>query len=627
MNSIDQLVAQALQYHQAGALPQAEQLYRQILQADPDNADALHLLGVLANQTGQYDQAIAYIQKALVRCPREAAFYANLALPYLAQGNLDQTVACCKEALRLQPDFAEVRNTLGLALQGQGKRDEALACYEQSLRLKPHYAQPHFNLGTLRRDQGNLDAAVAHFRQAARFQPDYAEAHRHLGAALQTQRKLDEAVACYRRVLQLQPNDVQTLSNLGNALLDQGKTDEAVASYRQALALRPDYAEAHNNLGSALCVQGKLDEAGASYRQALRLRPDLAVAHNNLGTLLEEQGDLDGALASYQQTLRFDPEHAGARLNCARLTLLQGRFTQGWPEYECRFKHADALQRTFPQPRWDGAPLSGKTILLYAEQGLGDTLQFIRYAALANRSGGRVIVQCQAPVLHLVSRCPGVDSVVTTGAPLPEFDVQAPLMSLPGILETTLDNMPADVPYLSADAQRIDYWRQQLSAQPGYRVGIVWQGNPRNKSDRFRSVPLAQLSPLTEIAGVRLFSLQVGPGAEQLAASTAPQGVTDLGSRLDPQSFEDAAAILMVLDLVITVDTAAAHLGGGLGVPVWVMLPVVPDWRWLLQREDSPWYPTLRLFRQTRPGDWGTVFHRMGLELRNLIASRSAPLP
>ena len=297
-----------------------------------------------------------------------------------------------------------------------------------------------------------------------------------------------------------------------------------------------------------------------------------------------------------------------------------GRFEQGWPGYEWRWKCKEfGSLPPFHPPLWDGSPLDGRTILVHAEQGLGDTLQFIRYAPLVHQRGGRVILVCQPPLIGLLTRSPGVERLVAQGEALPDYDVHVPLMSLPGLLGTTLESVPADVPYLDAEPQLVEAWRHRLGSYPGFKVGIVWQGNPKFRLDRRRSIPLAQFAPLARVPGVHLFSLQKGPGAEQLAAVTDRFPVTDLGRRLD--DFMDTAAVLKNLDLVISVDTAIAHLAGALGIPVWVALPFVPDWRWLMDREDSPWYPTMRLFRQARPGQWEDVFQRIAEALQRRLAA------
>ncbi len=317
---------------------------------------------------------------------------------------------------------------------------------------------------------------------------------------------------------------------------------------------------------------------------------------------------MDEAQALCAQSLKLDPEHAHAHFSQAYLLLLTGRLAQGWPEYEWRFRRKGHGEGTLSRPRWDGAPLEGRTILLRAEQGLGDTIQFVRYAALVNQRGGKVVIQCQRQLAGLLATCPGVDRVVAVGDPLPDFDVHIPLMSLPLIFGTTLETIPAKVPYLTPDAASLARWKDEFSGERALKVGIAWQGSPSQLFDRARSIPLAQFAALAGLDGVRLYSLQMGPGREQLSSWDATRPIVDLGDRLG--DFNNTAAIMCNLDLVITCDSSPAHLAGALGLPVRVALPLCADWRWLLERADSPWYPTMRLFRQTAPGNGTASFRR-----------------
>jgi tetratricopeptide (TPR) repeat protein len=553
-------LALGLQYHQAGYLPQAEQIYCQVLQTDSANADALAYLGEL----------------------------------YMAQGRFPEAATAFQQVLRLRPHFAEMYSNLGITSAQQGQLDEAVANFQQALALKPDYPEAHNNLAIVLVQREQLDEAIRHYGEALRLRPDYAEAHNNLGIALARQKKLSEAMA----------------------------------SYRQALRLRSDYAEAHNNLGAALETLGQLQDAVASYGQAVRLKPNYVEAHNNLGASLDSLRHLEDALSSYGQAVWLKPDYADAHRNRALLWLLLGDFEQGWPEYEWRWRCQGITMPPFRQPLWDGSPLEGRTVLLHAEQGLGDTLQFIRYAPLVQQQGGKVLVQCQPPLLSVLARCAGIDHLVGQNSALPDFDVHAPLLSLPGLLRTALATIPAQIPYLSADASLVEHWRAQLdslSAQGEgeesgtFRIGIAWQGNPQHKKDRQRSLPLASFEPLARLPGVQLFSLQAGPGTEQLAEIRDHFPVIDLGSRFNLESFEDAAAVVKGLDLILSVDSAIVHLAGALGRTTWTLLPFAADWRWLLGREDSPWYPTMRLFRQKVPGDWDGVFERIVSLLSNRL--------
>jgi hypothetical protein len=433
----------------------------------------------------------------------------------------------------------------------------------------------------------------------------------------------ESAIECIGRALQQKPYDAGAHNNLGLAFQQQGKLEEAVQCFRRALQLKPDYPEACNNLGNALSDLGNLDEAVACFRRALELNPEKWDTLNNLGLTLMDQGKLGEAIECCRRALRLKPDSAEMHKNLATIWLLQGNFEQGWPEYEWRWQCQDFPRRSFPQPLWNGSPLDGQTILLQAEQGFGDTLLFIRYALLVKERGGRVVVECQPPLLALLTDCPGIDELVAQGDPLPAFHVRAPLLSLPNILGTTLDSIPAGIPYLRADQALTQSWRQKLEPLGAFKIGIVWQGSPTYRGDRQRSIPVRHFDSLASVEGVRLVSLQKGPGAEQPGTRDASFPVLDLGQHLE--TFSDTAAVLENLDLLISCDTSVPHLAGALGVPVWLALPFAPDWRWLLEREDSPWYPHHRLFRQRRPGDWGEVFSRIAAALPGLIATQRSP--
>jgi len=460
---------------------------------------------------------------------------------------------------------------------------------------------------------GDYPRAERVFRQVLQVDPSAAQVWYLLGTVIQVQGKLGEAVAHYEQALRLEPHFAEVLNNLAVALLSQRKVDEAAACLRRALRLKPDYADAQSNLGNALQADGRLNDAEACYRHALQLKPDNADTHHNLGNALRASGDLAEAMTCYDQALRLKPDFAQVHLSRSLLRLQMGDFEQGWSEYEWRFQCKEHAIPPFRQPLWDGARLNEQTILLYADHGLGDTLQFIRYAPLVCERGGRVLVACRKPLARILASCPGIERVISEGATLPEFQVYAPLMSLPQILGTTLANVPARVPYLAADPALVARWRAKLGHSDGFKVGIAWQGNPQYCMDRHRSFRLDQFEPLTRLDGIRLVSLQKGFGTEQLGEVADRFAVIDLGSRFD--DFMDSAAVLNNLDLVITPDTSVAHLAGALGVPVWVALPFAPDWRWLLDREDSPWYPTMRLFRQREWGDWNEVFERIARDL------------
>jgi tetratricopeptide (TPR) repeat protein len=519
---------------------------------------------------------------------------------------------------------AEALLSRGLRLAEQGRTAEAVAVFEQAAQAQPRSARARHNLGIALAQLGRHAEAVAALEEALRLRPDYAEACFNLGNALRELGRADEAIARFRQALQLRSDHANAANNLGLTLTEAGRAAEAVEPLRQAVALQPGMKEGQNNLGLAYADLGRFAEAEACYQTALRLDPGYVEAHTNLGSACKEQGRLEEGLVCYQQALWLEPESPVAHYNRALAWLQQGDYERGWLEYEWRWRRRQARPRHTSQPRWEGSPLAGRTILLWREQGLGDTIQFVRYAALVSRQGGRVVVECPACLVPLLSRCPGIDVLVTENQPLPQLDVQAPLLSLPALLKTTLASVPALVPYLHAEPERVTAWRTRLGARRAFRVGVVWQGNPYFRGDRHRSFPLASLAPLAAVEGVQLVSLQKEHGLEQLRAErgfpiTVLEGLDASGG-----AFVDTAAVMRCLDLVVTADTAAAHVAGALGVPVWLALSRAPDWRWGLSGETTPWYPSMRLFRQGQLGDWRSVFASMATALRREVRKKTS---
>ena len=477
---------------------------------------------------------------------------------------------------------AEIYNRWGAALLKRGQVADAILAFEQSLRLRPRSALAHNLLSVALRLQGRLEKAIFHCREAVRLSPDLAEAH----------------------------------NNLGSMLEESGLIDESIASLQEALRLKPDFANAHSNLGIALYRQHRYTEAVVQYRRAIAMQPDLAEAHNNLGSVLFDLGRGDEALESFAEAVRLKPDYREPHWGRALVWLSRGEFERGWSEFEWRLSPLEARQ--CPQPRWNGSSVAGRTILLDAEQGLGDTLQFVRYGSLLRQQGGKVVLVCQPRLVPLLAGgCPSIDQVVARGERVPPFDVHLPLLSLPRVFGTTLANIPAAIPYLRADPSLVERWSGELSQLPGFKIGIAWQGSPAHPGDRERSIPLSEFEPLGQVSGVRLISLQKGPGTEQLPLEGRRLGVVDFSERLDEADgpFMDTAAIMRSLDLVITCDSALCHLAGAMGIPTWVAISAVPDWRWLTGRDDSPWYPSLRLFRQNELDRWSDVFERISAEV------------
>ena len=578
--AVQAMVAAAFQHHQSGRLNEAEILYRRVLAVDPRHADSLHLLGVIAHQNGHYDVAVDLIGKAIAVNANASAFHSNLGNALTELGRLDEAVACFRAAIGLTPDFLDAHRNFGHALLKQGRPDEA----------------------------------EVHYRWVLDRCPDIPSAHNNLGAVLAKLQRLAEAVACYRRALDLEVRYPDAHNNLGAALAKQGRLDDAVACYRRAIELAPDYPDAHNNLGAALVKQGRLDDAVACHRRAIELKPDYPDAYSNLGGALATQGRLDDAVACYRRALELGPQIPGPHLNLALILLARGEFAAGWAEYEWRWKTLDLTNgpRPFAQPQWHGEPAAGRTLLIHAEQGFGDTIQFCRYAPLAAERGLRVVVEVQKPLVRLLGCLPGVDRVFGHGEDLPPFDLHCPMLSLPLAMGTTLATIPAAACYLQADPLQVAVWRTRLAAisDQGSRIGLVWAGSSAMGADWQRSLPPDRLAPLFDVPGVHFFSLQKdGP------AAPTHLPLSEFMAEMD--DFADTAALIANLDLVIAVDTSVAHLAAALGKPVWLLDRFAPCWRWLLGRRDSPWYPTLRLYRQPEPGDWDSVVAEIVGDLRS----------
>ncbi len=466
------------------------------------------------------------------------------------------------------------------------------------------------------------------YRQALLAPSQQANAWCYLGILFYDTGKFGDSLSAYEKAIALQPSFPVALSNRANTLSAMGKFEEAVASCDAALALKPDYATAWTNLGAVRTKMGEFDAAAECFRQSLEVSPDNnEPAHRNLGATLVRQGRFQEGSEQTARALQINPRNADAHRNRAIINLLRGEFEEGWEEYEWRWHCADLSLPTFDVPFYAGEPLEGKTLLLHAEQGLGDTLQFVRYGELAKRRGAQVVVHCQEPLCRILQSYEFSDAVIPRGAALPSIDFHLPMMSAPRVFETRLKSIPCQTPYLSADPFLQRRWATWLEKLEGLRIGLVWQGSRQHHADTQRSFRLTDLACLGRDE-ITFVPLQVGKEREQLASAPTTMHFADPGEQLDRDcgAFMDTAAIVSQLDLVICCDTAIAHLAGALHVPTWIALSVSPDWRWLLDRDDSPWYPSVRLFRQTKVQQWGDVMAAMADELGG-VPSRIKPDP
>jgi Tfp pilus assembly protein PilF len=612
--------------HQAqGDLEQAAAQYRKAIEINPELLTAQLNLGAVLLGLGRAEAAEESLRQVIALAPGHAAALQSLGVIAAQRGEFAQAESLLRRALELQPDYAEAHNNLGLLLTETGRLPEAEASYRRALELKPDYADAHGNLALLLIISRRFPEAEASYRRALELKPDYADAHFNLGILLMEANRLSEAEASYRRVLELKPGYVEAHNNLANLLKEARRLPEAEASYRRALELNPDYADAYNNLGHLLVETMRLPEAEASYRRALELNPDYAEGHNNLGHLLfQEATRLPEAEASFRRALELKPDYAQARFNLSLLLLALGRYAEAWPYFESRYdsnlKKPTSLVPDLPNPQWRGESLDGKSLVICPEQGFGDYVQFARYFPLLRERGvSRLTLYCHPSLKPLLETAAGVDAVITDLALLPAHDYWAFPLSLPLHFGTGVDSIPAVFPYLHALPARVERWRERLA--PGkFRVGLVWKGNMNHKNDANRSLPgLSALAPLWSVPGVTFISLQKGQGEEEALNPPAGQPILQTGT--DIRDFADTAAIVSQLDLVICVDTAIAHVAGALGKPCRVLLPAFgTDWRWLLDREDSPWYSNMRLFRQKDAGDWELPVQRIRQELQALAS-------
>jgi Flp pilus assembly protein TadD len=503
------------------------------------------------------------------------------------------------------------------ALRESGDAAGARRACEEFLRLLPGHPAGLALMAALAADEGDCASALNWARRASDADPKAAGPHYTVGRAQQAEGRLAEAEAGYRRSLELDPRQPKAHNNLGCVLQMQGRLDEAAEAFRRAIALDPGLAQAQQNLAGLTSDRAALEQAAAAYRRQAAENAADAEACNHLGNACRELGLHREALASFDEAIRRAPDYAEAHFSRSQELLLLGEWEEGWREHEWRWKlkGLGMPPRDCVQPEWNGAVLRG-TLLLHAEQGLGDTIQFARYLPMAMERCGAVVLECAPQLAGLLRAAfPGA-RIVARGDALPAFDAHLPLMSLPRIFGTTPASVPWSGPYLKPDASRVAAWRRELSPAARRRVGLAWAGSPRYWDDRKRSIALAALAPLAALEGVALYSLQWGTGTEQLA--TLPEGmrVTDFGDRI--RDLGEAAALVAALDLVVSVDSSTTHLAGAMGVPAWLLLAHAPDWRWLLDRADSPWYPSVRIFRQASDRRWEGVVARAAAELRLL---------
>lgn len=623
----------------AGRSDEAERAYEQAIRRDGMNALARMGLGELKIATGLPEEAVREFDLALRRQPALVPALLGLGNALAAMGHNEQALERYEQALALRPRLPEAEFAAGFVLARLGRLKEAEARYRRALVLRPDFAAAWVNLGSLLREQGREVFAEAALQRAVELRPDLVSGWINMAILERERRRPAEAEACLRKAFALNPEQVETHVAWCHFRAAEQDLTGAWAWLRWALARQPDHSEAVNMHGILLHKDGRFAEAVEVFERAEALGHRAAAS--NRGNTLLDMGRMDEALRAHETAVERDPAHPGALYNLALTRLRLGDWERGWPAYEARwrFREVHRSPRVFRQPRWRGEPLEGRRVLLHAEQGLGDTIQFCRYATLVAARGGVPILQVQAPVERLMASLPAVRAGQAETAPLSarrggppdfdlEFDLECPLLSLPAVFGTTVETVPWPGAYLGADPElalvkRGQFPDLQSNLHPGerpLRVGLAWAGNPRYKADRQRSMAFETLLLLLRTPGMTWISLQKGEAAEQLAALHGDVFVWD-GSSHD-RDLAETAALLATLDLVVTTDTCIAHLAGAMAKPVWILLPHLGDWRWMQQIETTPWYPTARLFRQRSPGDWPGVLERVIRELSELLAQQ-----
>jgi tetratricopeptide (TPR) repeat protein len=643
--------------HELGRYDEALASFDRALKARPGYAEALSNRGVTLHNLKRYEEALASFDAALKKQPNYARALSNRGNTLHELKRFEEALASFDHALKAQPESPEALCNRGVTLHELKRYEEALASYDRALKVWPDYARALSNRGLTLHELRRHEGALASFDRALRAQPDFIDPLAYRGNTLRELKRYEEALDSYNRALGARPDDAETLSNRGltlhelrrheealdsydralaarpnyaEALSNRGITlrelnrfEEALASYDRALAARPDFAQALSNRGNTLRDMKRLDEALASYDSALRLEPDYAEAHSNRGVILHELKRFDEALASYARAVQLRPDYGDAHYNEAQCRMLIGDFERGWTKCEWRWEAPEATRqkRNFAQPLWLGSEeVSGKTILLHGEQGFGDVIQFSRYVPLVGQRAARVILEVPGPLHELMSTLSGTPQIVGRGASLPHFDMHCPLLSLPLALGTRLETIPSTTPYLHASPQAVTSWNARLGPKTRPRIGLVWSGRSSHRNDRNRSLTLQSLLPLFDVDAT-FVSLQQEVRPSDVQVLRDRNDLLHFGSEL--KNFSDTAALAANLDLVIAVDTSVAHLAGALAKPLWVLLPFIPDWRWLLDRDDSPWYPTARLFRQDHTRIWDGVIARVYDALRDFVQDRS----
>jgi len=615
--SADAMLGRAMSLHQSGQMQQAQRLYEEVLLAQPGHADALHLLGVLSAQTHNYVRSIELIGKAIELKP-DPTFYSNRGIAFKELNRIDDAVDAYDKAIEMDPHYAEAYSNRGNALQRLSEMQASEPENPKISAVRSRLALAHSARGKTLSGLNLLEEALASYEKAIGLKPRYSQAWSNRGVVLMDLQRYPEALKSFDHAIELDAQNAEAWSNRGLVLQTLRQLDLALESYDTALKINTRYAEAWSNRGITLHLLNRSADAVKSYNHAIRVNERYAEAYSNRGIALAALNQLDQAIESYDQAIQINPRHATALFNKSLALLAKGDFDQGWKLYEWRWQCGTLKreQRHFAEPLWLGVEsLEDTTVLLHSEQGMGDAIQFSRYAKLVAGRGANVVMEVPRSLVGVFESLEGVGTMVSRGDALPKFDYQTPLMSLPLAFGTTLESIPQSERYLSAPALHVDRWAKRLGSGTLPRVGLVWSGSPSHINDHNRSVPLAELVPMLPHK-FEYISLQKDVRDTDRFVLQAQKNVLRFENEI--QDFSDTAALCELLDLVISVDTSVAHLSAALGRPTWLLLPAAADFRWFVDRVDSPWYASLKIFRQKRAGSWSGPLRAMRQELLRL---------
>jgi tetratricopeptide (TPR) repeat protein len=617
---MDKLAQKGISFIANGEFHKAYAIYEEILKISPEDFNSLQLLGGLCLRMKEYDKAVQLLSKAMKINPHHIACCNNLGIAFKELKRFEEAVTIYDQAILIQPDYALAYYNRGNALQELKRFEEAVTSYEKAILIQPDYALAYYNRGNALQELKRFEEAVTSYEKAILIQPDYAQSFYNLANALRELKQFEKAVMGYEQALLIDPTLVGTHSNCGIALHALGRLEEALISYDKAISVDSHQADLFYNRALVLQGLGRLEEALISYDKAIGINSGYADALSNRGNVLQSLGRLEEALISYDKAINIDAEHADANWNKSLALLMNGDFEKGWPLYEWRWKSDESSKmsdiRNFHQPLWIGqTSLVGKTILLHAEQGMGDTIQFSRYAPLVAQLGAKVILEVQPDLVSLLKGFQGVDKLIPLGKQLPDFDYHCPLLSLPLAFKTDLYHIPAPDNLIKADSELMARWQSALGRKTMPRIGLVWSGNPSHRNDSNRSLSLERLVSYLP-SGYEYVALQKDLRGSDQRILQDHSGIKYFGYAL--QNFSDTAALCELMDIIISVDTSVAHIAGSLNKPTWLMLPFKPDWRWLLDRDDSPWYPSIQLLRQHSINHWDGVLESIKRKLMAL---------